>query len=137
MVAAPPRAAGQTDEETDSQTETEAEVSTERETQTERKAERPLSALQIGRVQSVDTTVSWCDTGFDRICAHCPAIEPKIEDQADAGDGICLHAFAYSCAGLSLSLCLSRCLAVSLALPLSLSVCVCARVVLLCAQLCA
>ena len=38
------------------------------------------------------------DTSFDPICAHCPAVEPKAEDQADFGDGICLHAFAYSCA---------------------------------------
>lgn len=37
------------------------------------------------------------DTSFDPICAHCPAIEPNSEGEADPGDGICLHAFAYSC----------------------------------------
>ena len=39
----------------------------------------------------------WTDTSLDPICAHCPAIEPASVNEADAGDGVCLHAFAYSC----------------------------------------
>jgi hypothetical protein len=48
-----------------------------------------------GEPEAIDAST---DTGLDPICAHCPAVEPKSEDEADGGDGVCLHAYAYSCA---------------------------------------
>ncbi len=56
------------------------------------------AAGAAGSPRDTDTVEASTDTSFDPICAHCPEIEPKIEDEADSGDGICLHAFAYSCA---------------------------------------
>ena len=54
-------------------------------------------AVELAAVAAAGTAEVWTDTSLDPICAHCPAIEPSSENEADAGDGVCLHAFAYSC----------------------------------------